>query len=315
MAPASSSAHVLNGGVGVGAVRATVPASGSLSAVADWSLLVLPGLIWGTSFLFIAEGLAALAPDGVTFVRIAIGFLALTFVPAARRPIDRRDWHGTVWLGVLWLAFPMSMFPHAEQHVSSALTGMLNGATPLFAAAVASVLARQLPSRAIIGGLLIGLVGAILVAAPSIGEGANSTTGIMLIVAALVSYGIAFNLARPLQQRSGALPVVWRALAVALVLTAPLGAPAVLHATWTTRSVLCLLALGALGTGLANVLVAVAAGRVGAARASATTFLIPAVALALGVLVRGEQVSIVSVIGGAVCLAGAWAIRRASMRA
>ena len=51
---------------------------------------------------------------------------------------------------MLWLAFPLSMFPFAEQHVSSALTGMLNGATPLFAAAVASILARRVPSRAVL---------------------------------------------------------------------------------------------------------------------------------------------------------------------
>ena len=79
-----------------------------------------------------------MAPNGVTFTRIAIGFMTLALVPAARRPIQRSDWGPTVALGVLWLAFPLSMFPFAEQHVSSALTGMLNGATPLFAAAVAS---------------------------------------------------------------------------------------------------------------------------------------------------------------------------------
>ena len=47
-----------------------------------------------------------------------------------------------------------------------------------------------------------------------------------MILMALVSYAFAYSLARPLQQRNGALPVIWRALAVALVLTAPLGAPA-----------------------------------------------------------------------------------------
>lgn len=298
------------------ATNETAPSGpGPLSAAADWALLALPGLIWGASFLFIAEGLEALAPDGVTFVRIAIGFATLSLIPAARKPIQRRDWPGTALLGVLWLAFPLSMFPHAEQRVSSAITGMLNGATPLFAAAVASLIAHQLPSRAISIGLVVGIVGTALMALPTMGEGQSSLTGVLLILAAIVSYGVAINLARPLQQRNGALPVVWRALGVALILTAPLGAPALGHAHWTLRAALCMLALGALGTAVANVLVTIAAGRLGAARASATAFLIPAVALALGVLVRGERVALLSVIGGAVCLIGAWLIRRASLRA
>lgn len=54
-----------------------------------------------------------------------------------------------------------------------------------------------------------------------------------------------------------------------------------------------------------------AAGRMGPTRASATTFLIPPVALVLGVLVRAEHVAALSVVGGAVCVAGAWLIRRA----
>jgi drug/metabolite transporter (DMT)-like permease len=281
--------------------------------VADGFLLVLPGVIWGASFLFIAEGLESLAPNGVTFIRIAIGFVTLSMIPAARRPVARTDRGGVALLGVLWLAFPLSMFPFAEQRVSSALTGMLNGATPLFAAAVASVLARQLPSRAISVGLIVGLSGAVLIAVPGIHDGHNSLIGVLLILAALVSYGFAINLARPLQQRNGALPVIWRALAVASLLTAPLGLPAVLDAHWSPRSILAMLALGAFGTGIANVLVAVAAGRLGATRASASTFLIPVVALILGVAVRGERVALLSLAGGVVCLAGAWLIRRASL--
>ena len=136
------------------------------SSFVDWALLVVPGVIWGASFLFIAEGLAAAEPNGVTFTRLAIGFLTLSLFPSARKPVARADWTGTAALGVLWFAFPLSMFPFAEQHVSSALTGMLNGATPLFVAAVASLIASQLPGRGTIAGLAIGFAGAVVMALP-----------------------------------------------------------------------------------------------------------------------------------------------------
>lgn len=281
-----------------------------MAGAIDWALIILPGIIWGASFLFIAEGLEALGPNGVTFTRIAIGFATLSLIPGVRRPVARADRLKIAALGILWIAFPLSMFPFAEQHVSSALTGMLNGATPLFVVIVASLLARRGPSAAVMTGLAVGLAGAVLIALPSLNDGHNSVTGILLILAALVCYGFSINLARPLQQRNGALPVIWRALGVALILTAPLGVPDLLEARWSLRPLLAMLALGALGTGVANVFVATAAGRAGATRASATTFIIPVVALILGVVVRHEQVALVSVIGCAVCLVGAWLIRR-----
>jgi drug/metabolite transporter (DMT)-like permease len=277
----------------------------------DWLLIAGPGLIWGASFLFIAEGLEAINPNGLTFVRILVGFLALACVPAARRPLAHPDKAGIFWLGLLWFAFPLSLFPFAEQRISSALTGMLNGSTALFTALVAAVLARRMPSRGILVGLFVGLTGAVLIAWPSRNEGRSSLEGVVLVTIAVLSYGVALNIARPLQQRHGALPVIWRAQAVALVLTAPLGVPDLVHAHWSPRPLTALLALGALGTGLAQVLITIAAGRLGATRASATTFLIPPVALLLGVLVRHEQVALLSILGGATCIAGAWLIRRA----
>jgi drug/metabolite transporter (DMT)-like permease len=208
------------------------------------------------------------------------------------------------------MAFPLSMFPFAEQRISSALTGMLNGANPLFVVIVAALLARRRPSRPVMSGLVVGMTGAVLIALPGLDDGHSSVSGILLVIAALASYGVALNLARPLQQKHGGLPIIWRALGVALVMTAPLGLPALLEARWTLRAALSMLALGALGTAVAQVLMVRAAGRFGASTASGTTFLIPVVALGLGVIVRDEQVSLVSVIGCAVCLAGAWLIAR-----
>jgi drug/metabolite transporter (DMT)-like permease len=279
----------------------------------DWVLLIVPGTIWGASFLFIAEGLEAMGPNGVTFTRILVGFLTLSLFSGSRRSISGSDWIGTALVGVLWMAFPLSMFPYAERHVSSALTGMLNGAVPLFIAIVAAGMARRWPSRDIAMGLAVGLLGAVLMGLPTLSQGRSTVVGVLLILAALVSYGFALNIARPVQQRQGALPVIWRAQAVALVLTAPLGLPELLRAHWSAGPLFSLLALGALGTGVAYVLTVIAAGRVGATKASATAFLIPPVSLLLGVLVRGEHVATLSIVGGVVCLAGAYLMRRAQM--
>jgi drug/metabolite transporter (DMT)-like permease len=284
---------------------------GTQAGTADWFLLIVPGVIWGASFLFIAEGMRSIGPNGVTFVRILIGFATLSLFPGARKPVLRSDWPGIAGLGMLWLAFPLSMFPFAEQHISSALTGMLNGANPLFTAIVAAAIVRRAPAFRVMAGVGVGLAGTILMALPTLGEGDSSVAGIGMIVAALVSYGFALNIARPLQQRNGALPVIWRAQMVALVLTAPLGLPDLIAAHWKPGPLAALLALGALGTAVAHAVMSVAAGRLGATRASGTTFLIPAVALVLGVVVRGEKVALLSVVGSVVCVGGAWLMRRA----
>ena len=277
----------------------------------DWLLLVIPGLIWGASFLFIAEALEAIGPNGLTFFRLVIGFATLALFPATWRSVELRDWASIAVLGVMWMAFPLSMFPHAEERVSSAVTGMLNGAGPLFVAIVASTVSRKLPSRNVVAGLLVGVAGTILIALPAIHEGRSSSAGVLMILVALVSYAFAINIAQPLQHKYGALPVIWRAQAVAMILTAPFGASELLDARWTRGPLLAILALGAFGTGIAFVLMATAAGRVGPTRASATVFLIPGVALLLGVLVRNETVALLSVLGSAVCVAGALLMRRA----
>ncbi|HEX5575641.1 MAG TPA: EamA family transporter [Gemmatimonadales bacterium] len=61
------------------------------AGAADWILVTLPGVIWGASFLFIAEGLRAIGPAAITFVRILVGFATLALIASARsRELSRR---------------------------------------------------------------------------------------------------------------------------------------------------------------------------------------------------------------------------------
>ena len=273
---------------------------------ADWARLATPGLIWGTSFFFIAEGLEAFPAIMITPMRIAFGFAALACVPASRAPIPRSAWPRIIALAAVWMAVPLSMFPFAEERVSSSLTGMLNGATPLFVATVGALVFKKRASKAQVNGLLVGFAGVIIIAVPTFNEGSSSVIGIALIVAALCCYGFSLNVALPLQQAHGSLPVLWRAQAAALVMTAPFGLTGIGDVDFAWKPLVMVVLLGVFGTGLAYVMTVSNAGRLGANRASVTTYLIPVVALALGAFIRDESVDPLSIIGCAVALAGAY---------
>lgn len=279
---------------------------------ADWGLLLIPSLIWGGSFLLIAEGLEAFEPGLVTLLRIVFGFAALAAIPAARRTsVAREDWPRVAMVGVVWIAFPMTMFPLAEQWISSSVTGMLNGSMPLFSAAVAGLLLRRLPGRSQRFGLAVGFAGVVLISLPSMRGGSHTALGASLVVLAMASYGFATNLVVPLQQRYGTVPVMWRAQAVAIVLTLPFGLVGVpgSHLAWKPLG--AVVVLGAVGTGLAFIAAGTLMGRVGATRGSVLAYLIPVVALVLGVVFRDEAVAGIALVGLGLVLAGAFLTTRA----
>lgn len=272
----------------------------------DWALFVALVLIWGGSFLFMAIGLDHFHPGLVTFLRVGFGAATLALVPRARRQrIDREDWPRVMLLGLIWLALPLSFFPIAQQWINSAAAGMLNGATPIFTALVSVWLLRELPGPRQIWGLLIGFGGIAAISLPSAGEGDNASIGVALVLAATVCYAFATNLVAPLQQKYGSLPVLARVQWVAAALVLPYGAVGVTGSDFALSSVVACLAVGVLGTGLAFVLMGDLTGSVGATRASFITYLIPVVALILGVVFRSDTVSAVAIVGVAAVIGGA----------
>ena len=190
-------------------------------------------------------------------MRVGFGALTLGLFPAARRVrIDRVDLPRIVLLGVLWMAIPLSIFPFAEARVSSSVTGMLNGATPLFIAVVAAFMARRLPPKQQMVGVAVGFSGVVLIAVASGSGGDNSWFGIGLIFVALVFYGVSLNLAVPLQQKYGGLPVLWRAQMIAFVLVTPFAIPSLSEVRFAWGPFLAVVALGVFGTALAFVVMA-----------------------------------------------------------
>jgi drug/metabolite transporter (DMT)-like permease len=187
---------------------------------------------------------------------------------------------------------------------------MLNGAVPLMTAAIATVLLRRLPGPQQLAGLVVGFAGVVAISWPSI-QGARATAlGTILVLVAVSLYGLAANLAVPLQQRYGALPVLLRAQIVALVVVTPVGLLHLPGSSWAWPSVLAMMPVGLLGTGLAFVAMAVLVGRAGASRGSVSIYFVPVVAILLGVVFRDERVALVALAGTALVLVGAWVTSR-----
>lgn len=272
----------------------------------DWALFVSVSLIWGSSFLLMAIGLDAFEPGLITVLRVALGAGALWLVPKARATsVHRADWPRLVALSFLWVAIPFTLFPIAQQYINSAIAGMLNGAMPIFAAVFAVILLRRLPRRTTIVGLVIGFVGVVAISAPSIGQGSSEALGVVLVLLATVCYGISVNIAAPIQQQYGSIPVMARMLALATVWTAPLGLIGAAGSEFGWGPFVAVATAGVLGTGIAFVIMGSLVGRVGATRASFITYVIPVVALVLGVVFRGDEVAPIAVVGVVLVIAGA----------
>jgi drug/metabolite transporter (DMT)-like permease len=208
------------------------------------------------------------------------------------------------------MAVPLLLFPIAQRWIDSSLAGMLNGAVPLTTAFVSVLVLRALPGRAQLAGLAVGFGGVVCIAWPSIGDADATALGVGLCVIAVSLYGIGANVAVPLQQRYGALPVLLRALVVALAVVTPVGLAALPGSELSGGSALAMLPLGLLGTGWAYVFFTTLSGRAGATRGAVAIYFTPVVAIALGALVRHEHVAAVSLLGTVLVMLGAWLTSR-----
>lgn len=277
----------------------------------EWGLLTAVALMWGSSFLWMDIGLETLRPSVIAALRIALGLAVLWLFPRSRAPVAREDWPRIALLGVVWSAIPLQLFPIAQDlGLASSVAGMINGAVPLFAAAIAGVLLRRAPGPVQAVGLLVGFAGVVLVILPTAGAGTGTAVGAGLALFSTLLYGLAANMTVPLAQRYGALPVIARSQLVALVAVLPFALFSLPGSRFAWPGALAMVALGVFGTGIAYVASTTLLGRAGPTRGVVSIYFIPVVALVLGVAFRDETASPLSLVGVALVLAGAWLTSR-----
>lgn len=292
----------------------------AVSGRALTGLLALAGM-WGSSFLFIRVGLEGFHPPQVVLARLTVGAVVLAaIVGLGRFRLPRRAavWGHLALMGLVANVVPWLLFAWGQQFVASGLAGILNASTPLFTALFVSlaVADERLPWRRV-AGIVVGFVGVVLVIDP-LGVGGStpltaSIPGQLACVGAAACYGAGFTYARRYLANHGHSPLVLAAGQLAcgaamLWLAAPLLAAD--PVTPPLASVASVGALGLFGTGLAYLLYYRLLDELGATRTSTVTYLIPVVAVTLGVVVLGEPLTPAMVVGTVVVVIGVAMVQR-----
>ncbi|MFF3854019.1 DMT family transporter [Micromonospora sp. NPDC002575] len=278
-------------------------------------------LLWGSGFLWIKLALRGFSPVQIVFVRLALGSLVL--IPLAlhrglRFPVERATWGHLSVAALVANAIPYTLFGVGERTVDSHLAGVLNATTPLWTALVAFLAGTDRTVTWRRGaGLTLGFIGTLVILVPGESVGGLAGPGGLAILSASASYGVSYVYMGRFLTGSGLSPIVLSAAQLAagtalMGLALPLGGLTAPH--WRLDAVVSLVVLGILGTGVAYVLNYRLIGDEGPTVASATTYLLPVVAVVLGVLVAAEQVTVSMVVGALLVLGGVALMKRPETR-
>ncbi len=280
------------------------------------ALFAAMAVIWGIPYLLIRVAVTEVSPPVLVFARTTVGTLVLLPLAAARvdlRP-TLRHWPWVVAFALVEIAGPWVLLGWAEQHVTSSLAGLLVAGVPLVGTVIAVITGRDRHvSASSLGGLLLGLIGVAAIAGTDLdAENAAAIGAIALVV---IGYATGpWILAHKL---SGvpSLGVMAPSLALSALLYLP-----VAIVQWPTtapspQALGSIVILGLVCTALAFVLFAELIAAVGPVRATVITYINPAVAAVLGVVVLAEPFTPAMAAGFALVIAGSvLATRRTTPR-
>jgi drug/metabolite transporter (DMT)-like permease len=281
-----------------------------------WILFVALCLIWGVPYLLIKVAVAELAPASLVFLRTAIGALVLLPIVLARGDVRALlpRWRPILLFTVVEIAIPWLLLSHAEQRLTSSLSGLLVASVPLVGVVAARLSGRPEPLGGLrLAGLWVGLAGVVALLGLDVRGGDLLAAGEMVLVVTGYAVGpmvVARRLGdvRPLD-------VVAVSLGAGAVMYAPAGI-AQLPAAWPSPPAVTAVAiLGVLCTAVAFVLFFQLIAEVGAVRATVVAYVNPAVALAAGIAVLHEPLTVGTVVGFGLILAGSWLATGAAPRA
>jgi len=276
----------------------------------QWSMFILLGAIWSSSFLWIKIAVQEVGPMTLVAFRVLFGLLfglTVILIQRGKLPRDFKSWAPVLVLGLTNVAIPFFLISWGQQYIDSGVAAILDATVPLFAILMAHYLLHDdkitLPK---VLGLLSGFAGVVVLLSEDIGASHSSVLGQFAVVLASVFYAGSSVYARkqtentPSVMRSvgplfSATAVMWPA---AVMLEAPFQVPK-LPITW-----IALAWLGLLGSGFAFILLYQLIHEIGPTRTTMVTYLFPLGGVTLGVLFLGEHLTWQVAAGAALIIAG-----------
>ncbi len=259
--------------------------------------------------MLIKIGLRDMSPEVVAFARIALA--AAVLMPIASAQGALRGLRGRlaviVLLGAVQVAGPFLLIPLGEQEITSALAGILVATTPIFTALLAIRVDHEERSEGLrLLGVAVGLAGVALLFGLDLTGSAAAVLGGLAVVLASLGYSVGGFIvkhrladARPL----GVVASVMTASAALLLAPAAVTAPGAAPGLGPLAAVV---ALGVFGTGAAFVIFYLLIGTVGPARTMIVSYVAPGFAVAYGGVLLGEAITVATVAGLALIVAGSW---------
>ena len=276
----------------------------------SWLLMGLLAALWGASYLFIKVALDdGMAPIFLVFARIALG--AIVLVPIAIHlgawsALSGR-WPALAGMALIQVVVPFLLITYGEQHIASSLTGILVASAPIFTALLAVWLDQDERPRGIAAaGVVVGILGVALLFGVDLSGDAKAIAGGLMVLLASLGYALGGFY---LKHRLRGIPAVGIAAATMVVGTIVL-APAALFTlpdvAPSAKAIGSLLVLGAGGTGIAFLIFYTLIASVGPTRASLVAYIAPGFAVVYGVSLLSEALTVGSVLGLVLILAGSW---------
>ena len=275
-------------------------------------------LVWGTNWLAMKAGTAEVPPGIFSGLRWTVaGAVLLLFLAVRGDPVrvPHRLWGRVVWVSVMMIPLNAVVMLYGLRHVPSGLAAVLNSAlTPIAMVGFAAMLGQERFSARHLGALAVGVAGVIVLYGPKAAVGSLDTLellGATGVILGNLAYCWSSVSARPLMRSLPPVHLVaitnFTGGAVLLVLSLAFEPGALQAATlqWSAIAWLSwwyLLLPASLG---ATIIYFRLMRDWGAASVGTYAFISPIVAVLLGILVAGERVGPVDLLGMAMMLGAA----------